>query len=65
MTPQAYLVAERLADTKHEYFNGDVYAMASASKNHTLISMNVSASLHAQLRPRVCFVYQNDMRVKV
>jgi len=65
MTPQAYLVAERLADIKHEYFNGDVYAMAGASRSHTLISGNVSAALHAQLRQKTCAVYQSDMRVKV
>lgn len=65
MTAQAYLIAERLAETKHEYFNGDVYAMAGASRSHTLISMNASAVLHAQLRQKTCAVYQSDMRVKV
>lgn len=65
ITPQAYLSAERLADTKHEYFNGEVYAMAGASRNHTLIVGNVCAALHAQLRQKTCAVYPNDMRVKV
>ena len=65
MTPQGYLDAERLAETKHEYFNGDVYAMAGASRSHTLISGNVYASLHAQLRQKTCSVYQSDMRVRV
>jgi Uma2 family endonuclease len=65
MTAQAYLLGERLAETKHEYFNGDVYAMAGASRNHTLISGNVYAALHTQLRQKTCAVYQSDMRVKV
>jgi hypothetical protein len=38
---EAYLVGELNADTNHEYMNGDVYAMAGASKNHQNITDNV------------------------
>lgn len=50
---------------KHEFYFGDVIAMAGASEKHVLISGNVFASLHQQLRQRDCRVYQSDLRVYV
>lgn len=38
---EEYLVGELNAETKHEYIDGDVYAMAGASKNHQSITDNV------------------------
>lgn len=63
-TPEEYLERERLADYKSEYFAGEIFAMAGASRTHNLISSNVSASLTTQLRDRPCEVYANDMRVQ-
>ena len=60
-----YLAAERAGKTKHEYYAGQVYAMAGASERHNLVAGNVFASLHSQLRRRSCNVYPSDMRVKV
>lgn len=64
-TEQEYLRFERTSEAKHEYFRGQVYAMAGASNAHVLIATNISTSLNIQLRNRDCFVYQSDMRVKV
>ena len=64
MTPEAYLAFERTSAEKHEYFDGEVYAMTGASATHNLIVGNVVASLHAQLRQKPCLVYPSDMRVK-
>ena len=63
-TPEEYLERERLADYKSEYFAGEIFAMAGASRTHNLISNNVSASLTIQLRDRPCEVYANDMKVQ-
>ena len=60
-----YLAGERRSPIKHEYFAGDVFAMAGASERHNLITANTLASLHAQLRKRSCSVYPSDMRVVV
>ncbi len=65
LTPEAYLVLEREATIRSEYFNGQVYAMAGASRAHNLIAGNILSGLHAQLRTRTCQVYANDMRVKI
>jgi len=64
-TPQDYLDLERQADYKSEYLDGEIIAMVGASKEHNLVTGNVFASLHSQLKKRPCEVYQVDMRVRV
>ena len=65
VTPEQYLALERRAETKSEYVNGRVYALAGASRAHILITGNVARSLGNQLRGRPCETYVSDMRVKV
>jgi hypothetical protein len=40
ISEQDYPQGELLAETKHELINGQVYAMAEASENHNLLSLN-------------------------
>ena len=65
MTPEEYLERERQAETKSEYFAGEVFAMAGAGEAHNLIVTNVIIALGTQLRKRPCKVYPSDMRVLV
>jgi len=60
---EEYLALERRSETKNEYLNGEIFAMAGASRSHNLIAGNAFAVLHQQLRGRGCEVYTNDMRV--
>jgi Uma2 family endonuclease len=59
-----YLDIERAAETKSEFYDGEMFAMAGASEPHNLISLNIGAELRAALRQRGCRVYPSDMRVK-
>jgi Uma2 family endonuclease len=65
MTPEEYLAAERKAETRSEYFGGEVFAMVGASKRHNLSAANIIRVLGNQLLDRPCNVYPSDMRVKV
>jgi Uma2 family endonuclease len=65
LTAQDYLAWERQQETRHEYLDGQIFAMTGASRAHNLLCMNLAASLHQQLRGRPCEIYANDMRVKV
>ena len=77
LTPQEYLAIERAAETKSEYFNGemfpmraesqprDLFAMVGASRRHNLIAGNVFGELRQQLKDSSCEAYTNDMRVKI
>src|SRR5262249_3462500 len=60
---EEYLALERRSETRSEYLDGEIFAMAGASRSHNLIAGNSFAALHQQLRGRVCEVYSNDMRV--
>lgn len=64
-TPEEYLALERQAETKSEYINGEIYAMAGASRAHNLITSNFARELGNQLRERPCETYISDMRVRV
>ena len=65
LTVDDYLARERSSDTKHEYYAGEIYALAGGSEPHNLIAGNVLASLHAQVRRSPCMVYPSDMRIKI
>jgi len=65
ITPEEYLAKERLADYKSEYYKGEIFAFAGASREHILIVTNLISTIHLQLRKRNCEIYSNDMRVKV
>ena len=47
MTPEEYLAWEREAETKHEYLDGQVFDMAGASRQHSLIVVNLASELRA------------------
>jgi Uma2 family endonuclease len=65
LTPEEYLARERLAETRSEYYRGEVFAMSGASRKHNLIATNLVASLATSLRGRDCEVYSSDMRLVV
>jgi len=65
MTPQEYLVRERQAAFKSEYYRGEMFAMAGATREHNLIVGNVVRETGNALKARSCEVYPSDMRVKV
>ncbi|AMK77186.1 MULTISPECIES: Uma2 family endonuclease [Methylomonas] len=60
-----YLQGELVSDIKHEYINGDVYAMAGAKRAHNIISMNLAGLVFAHLRGSPCRVFNSDMKVHV
>lgn len=65
LTPEEYLTIERQAEFKSEYFAGQMFALAGASRQHNLIVANMIRLLGNQLLERDCNVYPSDMRVKI
>lgn len=65
LTEAEYLAIEREAETKSEFYDGEMFAMAGARRNHNLIATNIGGELRDQLREGPCEVYVGDMRVKV
>lgn len=64
LTVLDYLTLERGAETRSEYLDGEMFAMAGASHEHNVIVTNVVAALRPQIRARRCSLYSNDMRVR-
>jgi Uma2 family endonuclease len=60
-----YLSGEHNALRKHEYVEGDVYAMVGATNTHNRIATNGTGSLHSQLRGKTCQVFNSDTKVRV
>ena len=64
-TPDEYLVLERKAAYKSEYFRGEIVAMSGASRAHNLITLDIATEINNQLREQDCEVYSSDMRVQI
>jgi Uma2 family endonuclease len=64
-TAEEYLALERSSlEGKCEFVDGQIFAMAGASREHNLIGVNIAGELRSQLKGKPCEAYSNDMRVK-
>lgn len=61
---EEYLASEREAEERHEYLDGQIYAMAGESPEHGAICTNIGGQLYAQLRGKPCQVFSKDMKVR-
>lgn len=59
-----YLRLETAAETRHEYANGRVWAMAGAEMAHNDINYNLNQVIGPQLRSRGCKANMSDLRVQ-
>lgn len=65
ISPEQYLQGEETNPIKHEYREGEVYAMAGASNTHVVITGNVFAMLRNHLRGRGCQAYISDTKAHI
>lgn len=59
-----YLSGECDGDMRHEYIDGDIYAMSVASELHNVVNAELFASLYPRLADD-CRAFMSDMKVKV
>jgi len=62
-TVAEYLDFERFAESRHEFLDGTVYAMAGESPRHSSICYNLYGVTHAQLRGKRCRGFSPNMKV--
>ena len=60
-----YVALERSSPTKHEFLDGEIYAMAGGSEEHSALAAEVLRSLGNALGDRPCRVHTSDLRVYV
>ena len=61
----AYLEYESSSNVKHEFLDGEIYAMAGGTLEHAVIAVNVSSALSAQLRDGRWVVASSDLKLRV
>lgn len=59
----AYLAAEALSETRHEWIRGEIFDMAGGSPEHAALAAAVAGELRTALRGRPCRVFSSDLRV--
>lgn len=65
MTYDEYLAVEATSEIRHEFLNGDVWAMAGGTPEHGALAAAVIRELGIALRGKPCRVYTSDVRVRI
>lgn len=60
LTPIEYFAWEEQQRDRHEYINGEIYAMSGGTQNHSRISLKVAALLDSHLSESPCRVFNSD-----
>lgn len=63
MSEAEYFAFEQESQTRHEYLDGKVYAMAGASRIHGILTINLTRLLGNHLQNSACQLYPADMRI--
>ena len=58
-----YLQVEEMSAVRHEYLEGEIYAMAGGTILHAALTATASATLHRQLAGP-CRVFSSDLRIR-
>nr|VFK40958.1 MAG: Endonuclease, Uma2 family (restriction endonuclease fold) [Candidatus Kentron sp. SD]VFK46711.1 MAG: Endonuclease, Uma2 family (restriction endonuclease fold) [Candidatus Kentron sp. SD] len=65
LSPEEYLEGEKHAEIRHEYIDGDVFAMAGRSKQHNRIALNLAFLLRSAARGGPCEVFMGDVKARI
>jgi Uma2 family endonuclease len=61
---EEYLKLEERNETRHEFVDGFMFAMAGATDNHNQIALNISTQARLKSRASTCRAYASDMKVR-
>ncbi len=64
-TPEEYYALERAAEYKSEYFDGEIFAMAGGTDEHSAIIGNIIVAVGMRLRGSDCVIRDSNLRMKV
>lgn len=62
---EEYLEGEKVSRVKHEYVNGEIYAMAGVSDRHNRICGNLYVLLDSHLDKSECEVFVAEVKLKI
>jgi Uma2 family endonuclease len=64
-TFKEYLDLESASNVKHEFLDGEIYAMAGGTPRHAALTLAIGGALLAQLRGGPCRAFSSDLRIRV
>lgn len=64
LTREDYFALEETSAEKHEFYQGEIFAMAGGTFNHAAISVNIVSALKQKLRGKSCQPTSSDMRIE-
>ena len=62
---QEYFALEEKADSKSEFYNGEIFAMSGGTLNHALIATNFNGELRNSLAGKNCLVIGSDLLIRI
>ena len=65
VSEQEYLAFERASEERHEYADGEIFAMSGGTYAHSAIMSNILIELGSALRGRKCKAHGADMRIHI
>jgi len=65
LTVEAYLAGEKVSPIRHEFVNGEVFAMVGASKTHNRITKRLARLVDDLLEGTLCEAFATDVKVRV
>ena len=65
LAPAEYLEGEKVAGVRHQYVDGEAYAMAGGTKTHNEVAGNFYGLLRAHSRGTPCRGFIGDVKVHV
>lgn len=65
MTAAQFLAWDKTQTIKHEFVQGEVFAMAGGEDRNNTVALNLVVALHQHLRGTPCRVYASDVKLRV
>jgi Uma2 family endonuclease len=62
---EEYLEMENASTEKHEYYQGEIFAMSGAKMQHNIVAGNIFGELHHKLNGKPCQPFNSDMRTHI
>jgi Uma2 family endonuclease len=65
MTAEQFLAWDRTQTLKHEFFAGELYAMAGVEDAHAIIALNIATAMKSHLRGTSCRTLMAEVKLRV
>lgn len=65
LTPEQYLENDRKSQTRHEFYNGEMFDMSGASRKHNIITLQIASLLLSFLGGKKCRPFSTDLRLNL